>query len=49
MDTTTARENERSALAAEVRTSVFLLGGTLGSMGLFAMLLLFLTAGWPAR
>jgi hypothetical protein len=49
MNTTTAREDERSALADEVRTSVFLLGGALGSMGLFAMLLLFLTAGWPAR
>jgi len=49
MDTTTARKDERSALAAEVCTSVFLLGGALGSMGLFAMLLLFLTAGWPAR
>jgi hypothetical protein len=45
----TARKNERSELAAEVRTSLFLLGGALGSMGLFAMLLLFLTAGWPAR
>jgi hypothetical protein len=49
MNTTTAGEDERSALAAEVRTSVFLLGGALGSMGLFATLLLFLTAGWPAR
>lgn len=49
MDTTTARDHERSALAAETRTSAFLLGGALGSMGLFALLLLFLTAGWPAR
>jgi hypothetical protein len=47
MDTTTAREHERSALADETRTSAFLLIGALGSMGLFALLLLFLTAGWP--
>jgi hypothetical protein len=43
METTTARVRERSALAAETRTSAFLLGGTLGSMGLFAVLLLFMT------
>jgi hypothetical protein len=43
MDTTTARVRERSALAAETRTSAFLLGGALGSMGLFAVLLLFMT------
>jgi hypothetical protein len=49
MDTTTARDRERSALAAETRTSAFLLGGALGSMGLIALLLLFLTAGWPGR
>jgi hypothetical protein len=49
MDRTTAREHERSALAAETRTSAFLLGGALGSMGLIAMLLFFLTAGWPGR
>jgi hypothetical protein len=49
MNGTSARENERSALADETRTSAFLLGGALGSMGLFALLLLFLTAGWPAR
>jgi hypothetical protein len=49
MDTTTARDQERSDLAAEMRTSAFLLGGALGSMGLFALLLLFLTAGWPGR
>jgi hypothetical protein len=49
METTTARDHERSALAAETRTSAFLLAGALGSMGLFAMLLLFLTAGWPGR
>jgi hypothetical protein len=45
MDTTTARDYDRSALAAETRTSAFLLGGALGSMGLFALLLLFLTSG----
>ena len=49
MDTTTARDHERSALAAETRTSALLLAGALGSMGLFALLLLFLTTGWPAR
>jgi hypothetical protein len=49
MDTTTARDRERSALAAETRTSALLLGGALGSMGLIALLLLFLTAGWPGR
>jgi hypothetical protein len=43
MDTTTARALERSALAAETRLSAFLLGGALGSMGLFAVLLLFMT------
>ena len=49
MDTTTARDEQRSALAAETRTSALLLVGALGSMGLFALLLLFLTSGWPAR
>ena len=49
MDTTTARDQQRSALAAETWTSAFLLGGALGSMGLFALLLLVLTAGWPGR
>jgi len=49
MNGTTTREDERSALAAEVRTSLFLLVGALGSMGLFAVVLLFLTAGWPVR
>ena len=48
MNGTSARENERSALADEMRTSAFLIGGALGLMGLFALLLLFLTAGWPA-
>jgi hypothetical protein len=48
MDTTTARAPERSALAAETRTSAFLLGGALGSMGLFAVLLLVMTS-WLAR
>jgi hypothetical protein len=47
MNTTTARDRERSALAAETRTSALLLGGALGSMGLIAFLLLFLTSGWP--
>jgi hypothetical protein len=49
MDTTTAHDDKRSALAAETRTSAFLLGGALGSMGLFALVLLVLTAGWPGR
>jgi hypothetical protein len=49
MDTTTARDDERSALAAEMRASAFLLGGALGSIGLIALLLLVLTAGWPGR
>ncbi len=40
---TTARAHERSALAAETRMSAFLLGGALGSMGLLALLLFFLT------
>jgi len=44
-----ARDKERSALADETRTSAILIGGALGLMGLFALLLLFLTAGWPAR
>jgi len=47
MDTTTTRDQQRSALAAETRTSAFLLAGALGSMGLFAMLLLFLSS-WLA-
>ena len=47
MDKTTARDGERSELAAETRTSALLLGGALGSMGLIAFLLLFLTSGWP--
>ncbi|MDQ1619104.1 MAG: hypothetical protein QOE19_1673 [Actinomycetota bacterium] len=41
---TPARQNERSALAAETRMSAVLLGGALGSMGLLALLLLFLTS-----
>jgi hypothetical protein len=49
MDTTTAHDRERSALAAETRTSALLLGGALGSMGLIALLLFVLAAGWPAR
>jgi hypothetical protein len=49
MDRTTARDQERSDLAAETRTSAILLAGALGSMGLFALLLLVLTAGWPGR
>jgi hypothetical protein len=49
MDTTNARDRERSALAAETRASALLLGGALGSMGLIALLLFLLTAGWPAR
>ena len=49
MNGTSARDNERSALADETRTSALLLAGALGSMGLFALLLLFLTAGWPSR
>jgi hypothetical protein len=40
---TSARQHERSALAAETRTSALLLGGALGSMGLLALLLWFLT------
>jgi hypothetical protein len=39
-----ARQNERSALAAETRTSALLLAGALGSMGTLAILLLFLTS-----
>lgn len=35
---------ERSPLAAETRTSAFLLGGALGSMGLLALVLLLLTS-----
>lgn len=34
---------QRSALAAEIRHSAYLLGGALGFIGSFAMLLLFLT------
>jgi hypothetical protein len=49
MDTTMAHGQQREALAAETWTSAFLLGGALGSMGLFALLLLALTAGWPGR
>jgi hypothetical protein len=48
MDTTTTRDRDRSALADETRTSALLLAGALGSMGLFALLLLTLTNGWPA-
>jgi hypothetical protein len=49
MNGTSAGENERSTLADETRTSAFLLVGALGSMGLIAALLLFLTTGWPGR
>jgi hypothetical protein len=49
MDSTTARHRERSALAAETRTSAYLLGGALGTIGLITLLLFFLTAGWPGR
>jgi hypothetical protein len=44
---TPARPHERSALAAETRTSALLLGGALGSMGLLALLLLLLSS-WLA-
>jgi hypothetical protein len=37
------RQQERSALSAETRTTAFLLGGALGSIGLLALLLLLLT------
>jgi hypothetical protein len=44
---TPAREIDRSALAAETRISALLLGGALGSMGLFAITLLMLS-NWLA-
>lgn len=37
------RARERSALSAETRLSALLLGGALGLMSLFALLLLFVT------
>jgi hypothetical protein len=45
---TPVRENELSTLAVETRMSALLLGGALGSMGLFAVTLLVLTS-WLAR
>ncbi|MGZ4589460.1 MAG: hypothetical protein ACXV2I_01550 [Actinomycetes bacterium] len=40
---TPARQQERSALAAETRTSAFLIVGALGTMGLLALVLLLVT------
>lgn len=44
---TPGRQDERSPLSSETRTSALLLGGALGSMGLLA-LLLFLLTRWLA-
>jgi hypothetical protein len=44
---TPARDDDRSALAAETRLSAMLIGGALGSMGLLAITLLMLS-NWLA-
>jgi hypothetical protein len=51
LDTPAAREADQplpTSLAAELRTSVYLLGGALGTMTLIAFVLLLLTH-WLAR
>lgn len=42
-DPAARRHGQDSALAAEIRHSAYLIGGALGFIGSFAMLLLFLT------
>jgi hypothetical protein len=44
MPAPTVQQESQALLAAEIRHSAFLLGGALGLMGTFALLLLLLTA-----